>query len=360
MPYIVYTMTQAHLATLSTLANKAEKTANRSPQEVEMTISGSPISSFFIVLVALVGILIFWMSNSYTSILIISGALWISYRLSMGSSSDPYGLFHLALNRLPGQDPTKPPLTEWLNMGFWKDTDIFPQACRALALKLIQATGCKRGDRVLDVGYGTGESLLLLLSDSLIRPSSLTGITSLPHHHHRAQDRVRRFQKSLEEPGIEVSLHAYDAIYHPTTVGHPLDPATAQFFDVILALDCAYHFNTRKMFLHQSFEKLAPGGRIGLADICFDPSIGSRAWLVSSLIRVIPKYNLTSIRNYGLDMKEVGYVDIELNDITEDVFPGFIRFLKSRGWRWAAFGTLLQWYVNSGARFVIVCGSRTL
>jgi len=35
-------------------------------------------------------------------------------------AKDPYGLFHLSLNKLPGEDPNVPPTTEWLNMGFWK------------------------------------------------------------------------------------------------------------------------------------------------------------------------------------------------------------------------------------------------
>ena len=34
--------------------------------------------------------------------------------------TDPYGLFHLSLNKLPGQSPDTDPKTEWLNMGYWK------------------------------------------------------------------------------------------------------------------------------------------------------------------------------------------------------------------------------------------------
>jgi hypothetical protein len=37
--------------------------------------------------------------------------------------NDPYGLFHLPLNKLPFEDPKFPPETEWLNMGHWK---VFP------------------------------------------------------------------------------------------------------------------------------------------------------------------------------------------------------------------------------------------
>lgn len=44
---------------------------------------------------------------------------------------DPYGLFHLTLNNLPGDDPEKPPQTEWLNMGFWQVSHaLFPLSVR--------------------------------------------------------------------------------------------------------------------------------------------------------------------------------------------------------------------------------------
>lgn len=42
--------------------------------------------------------------------------LWLSHR----TSTDPYGLYHLSLNRLPGQPDDAPVKTEWLNMGFWE------------------------------------------------------------------------------------------------------------------------------------------------------------------------------------------------------------------------------------------------
>ena len=34
--------------------------------------------------------------------------------------NDPYGLFHLSLNKLPFEDPISLPETEWLNLGYWK------------------------------------------------------------------------------------------------------------------------------------------------------------------------------------------------------------------------------------------------
>jgi hypothetical protein len=46
-------------------------------------------------------------------VLIISLAIYMK-------PSDPYGSFHLSLNKLPGESPHADPRTEWLNMGYWK------------------------------------------------------------------------------------------------------------------------------------------------------------------------------------------------------------------------------------------------
>lgn len=57
---------------------------------------------------------------------------WMGGNTKEGGASEsmPYGLFHLALNKLPGEKGDEPPKTEWLNMGYWKDAKAFPEACR--------------------------------------------------------------------------------------------------------------------------------------------------------------------------------------------------------------------------------------
>jgi len=162
----------------------------------------------------------------------------------------------------------------------------------------------------------------------------------------------------------DVRLYEGDAVFNENTAdknhpSHPLDPSSGDAFDAILALDCAYHFNTRETFLRQSFRKLAPGGRIALADICFDPQKRRSlpTWLITSLAKLMPKHNLVSTEGYVALMKEIGFVDVELEDITSDVFPGFVKFLKSRGAAWRVFAWIFQFYANAGAQFVIVSGA---
>ncbi|PPR06904.1 hypothetical protein CVT24_011594 [Panaeolus cyanescens] len=293
-----------------------------------------------------------------------TAAFWLSWR-----SADPYGLFHLSLNSLPSDDSNIPPPTEWLNMGFWPGAKSFPEACKALALKNILAAQLKPESHILDVGYGTGESLLLLLSDSGIpRPSLLAGITSLRAHYERSKKRVEDLKnRSAEAAQTRVVLFHDDAVWSTkSSKHHPLrplsieSPSSSTTFDAILVLDCAYHFNTRRRFIEQAFEHLKAGGRISLADICFSSSALQKStskWLIR-LFKLMPSSNIISIEEYEQQMKEMGYMDVIVEDITQDVFPGFTSFLKSRGAGWWIFSQILTWYAYAGARFVIASGSR--
>lgn len=57
---------------------------------------------------------------------------WLGGNAKEGEpDSMPYGLFHLALNKLHWENEEEPPKTEWLNMGYWKDAKTFSEACCA-------------------------------------------------------------------------------------------------------------------------------------------------------------------------------------------------------------------------------------
>ncbi|KAJ7254048.1 S-adenosyl-L-methionine-dependent methyltransferase [Mycena haematopus] len=282
------------------------------------------------------------------------------YWIVKGLSADPYGEFHLGLNKLPGDDV---PRTEWLNMGYWKvhntsATNVFPEACQALAMKLVRAARCKPGGRVLDVGHGTGESLIFLLTHpSVPRPSHLTGITSLASHHERSQARVARLNQT-----VPVDLHVGDAVQRPGVHEHPLAPSSeANKFDTILALDCAYHFRSRAAFLRQVYSRLRPGGAVALADICFANGALETRWTRFVMAAVgsglMPRENRISTDEYIAQMREIGFTEVELEDVTKDVFPGFISFLATRGTGWWILSRVFTILWGSGARFVVVKGN---
>lgn len=269
---------------------------------------------------------------------------------------EPYGTFHVRLNKvLGGPDP---PQTEWLNMGFWKDTVVFPEACQALAIQLFRAANLKPGGRVLDVGYGCGDSILLQLSHPEVpKPSLLCGITSLPVHHSRSLERVKSFLSSVDAPPA-VLLFRDDAVWRGRQ-DHPLSPDFQHDFDSILALDCAYHFDTREEFLRQSLRRLTPGGSVALADLCFSSSPGPvLTLLLWRILRTMPKHNIMTKEQYIQQMKEIGYEDVELEDISPFVFPGFVKFMKQRGRMWGVFARSMSWLEGQGLRMVIMKGTR--
>ena len=58
------------------------------------------------------------------------------------------------------EDPSKP---LWLNLGYWKDAQTYPDACRAMVIKLGEAAELQSTDTVLDLGCGFGEQDALLV-----------------------------------------------------------------------------------------------------------------------------------------------------------------------------------------------------
>lgn len=73
---------------------------------------------------------------------------------------------------------------------------------------------------------------------------------------------------------------------------------------------------------------------------------------------LMPTANAISTEAYAQSMQEMGYKDIDIEDLSEDVFPGFTRFLKDRGGGWWAFGSVIDWWARRGMKFVLVSGEK--
>lgn len=228
---------------------------------------------------------------------------------------------------------------------------------------------------MLDVGHGCGDSLLLLSRGSL---SCLHGVTSLPVHAQRAQQRL----------GNQAQVWCADA------VDWLAQDDGADAYDVILALDCAYHFHNRALFFERAHRRLKPGGRLALVDLAsawpypetsssftpstlpapmHPPSWGKRVqhWMTCYLSGT-PTQSMVPCSTYMEQLQTAGFSIIQLRDISHDVFPGFSTFLQGLGiddqaWRagsqmqWAAlraFGRVVHTWAQGGdtgmARCVLV------
>jgi hypothetical protein len=94
--------------------------------------------------------------------------------------------------------------------------------------------------------------------------------------------------------------------------------------------------------------------------MCFSSTSLQKPY-IRTLIRlfgVMPPENVVSAEEYVRDMEEMGYVDVRVEDISDDLFPGFGRFLKGRGGGWWVFGNLIGCLVWMGAQFIIVSAAK--
>ncbi|CAO1614663.1 unnamed protein product [Jaminaea pallidilutea] len=300
---------------------------------------------------------------------------------------------------------TLPPKTEWMNMGFWlRDSDdsgsgdiLYPEACENLGRQLYRASGLqldpllppKDDLAILDIGHGSGDSLLLLLEAA--RPKTLHGVTLSEAEALRARSRLS--QSVLRSKGSfqDVAVHQGDAIEFmrkgAAASGEKGQTDVRQQYDYIFALDCAFHFAPpRSAFFQSAYERLKPGGKLALYDMCVStpyPAEGSKLlwftedprlprptrshftktqqlklWFFSLMVSV-PCSNLLSFSDYRVQLEQAGFQDTQVCDISHAVFPGFSHFLHdlaqqhgAESWRAGAGGWSMRTALGAFAGFV--------
>ncbi|KAK0526853.1 hypothetical protein OC834_002542 [Tilletia horrida] len=256
----------------------------------------------------------------------------------------------------------RPPSTAWLNMGWWESEDtFFVDACEELARRLHATAALPENPRILDVGCGSGDSLLLLQRTS--HPSVLHGVTSLPSHASFARKRLRAQSGISDEKDTSHDVHCADAV---RWLQQPSAPRIEQGrypegYHAIFALDCAYHFNDRPTFFQHAFNALQPGGTLALLDLALafpypDATSSSRAYQFKSAQKIpppkraptrmqsvmhtigcasasTPTSHFVPIDTYAAQLAHVGFTpsEVVIQDVSVEVLAGFARFLCSIG-----------------------------
>lgn len=202
--------------------------------------------------------------------------------------------------------------TKFINLGYWEEAENIDDACEDMAKFLADKAELNSSDEVLDVGFGFGDQDTFWYKN--YKPKHITGINI-------TQSQVDIAVKDVQKLGLEKNID----LLHGSATRMPFE---AEFFDKVIALECAFHFRSRTDFFREAFRVLNHGGKLAIADII--PIKGERSsteslWAMF-LERIklsfwqIPKQNQYSIDKYEEHLRSKGFDDVEVHLISDSVF----------------------------------------
>jgi SAM-dependent methyltransferase len=224
---------------------------------------------------------------------------------------------------LAGLEQGKPGVTAvfgaHVHWGYWGPGDRvddsiagFAAAAERMSFAVANAAGARDGQRILDVGCGFGGTVAHL--DRRLSGVEIVGLNIDPRQLERARAQVQA------RAGNSVSFVEGDAC------ALPFPDAS---FDTVLALECAFHFPSRRRFFEEAARVLRPGGRLAVSD--FVPArIAAPALRFQDLVfgryveRVSGPTDIQITREqYQALGRDAGLRVDRLVDITENTLPTY-------------------------------------
>jgi ubiquinone/menaquinone biosynthesis C-methylase UbiE len=180
-----------------------------------------------------------------------------------------------------------------VHWGFWddparadeNDANDFAQAADRLTLQLLDHARPAPGDNILDAGCGFGGSMALMNEsyDSL----RMTGL-NIDHR------QLARAEKMVRARGSN-TIHFVEG----DACALPFVDAS---FDIVLAIECIFHFPSRLKFFQETHRVLKPGGRLVLTDFV------ARGAMVPVIAAIFPWFEKDHVRIHGKSNEHIATV----------------------------------------------------
>lgn len=234
------------------------------------------------------------------------GLLGLLVRPRAGDARRIYDL--LGTNHLAGEQSL------YLNLGYWADASVrtFDEASVALVDLVGSTAELSHEDTVLDAGFGFGDQDLRWYERH--QPRSIIGVNITPLHVARARERVAA--RGLSD---RIDLREGSA----TATG-----LAAESVDKVLAVESAFHFDTREDFFREAWRVLRPGGKLCAAD--FAPLPGRSISYTARSVWHVPEANLYPRDTYGAKLEAAGFRHVRVTSIREHVVAPHMRMLAKR------------------------------